>query len=56
MKKIVRRENETLENLLKRYKRARARENLPAELIKRQAAMKPGERRREKHRKALRRN
>ena len=55
MVKVIARQNEGIETLIRRYRRVRAKSGLSAELRKREAFLKPGERKRMKHAEALRR-
>lgn len=55
MIRVYPREGESIDHLIKRYRRIRCREGLKQELIKRESYMKPSDLRRAKHNAAVRR-
>lgn len=54
MIKVVAYQGESIDSLILRYRRTRGKSGIPKEIQRRQAFMKPGERRRKKHAEAIR--
>ena len=54
MVRVVRRPNESVDSLIRRYAKARNREDIPGELKKRESYWKPCDMKRKKHNAAIR--